>query len=665
MKQDDLHRRIADLERMVEALTDAVRAGEERFRSLVETTSDCIWETDPAGCFSYLSPKFRDHTGYAPEACLGRLPSDLSRELGDHPFGGQFPPVLAARQPFASLEFPSRHRGDTQITLELTGRPLLGPDGVFRGMQGSARDISARKRVEEELRKSEDLYRAIVENQLEYVERFLPGGILTYVNSSLARWAGAPKEYLLGMSFYPAIHEDDRADVIRKIESVTPENPIAVTEHRIRKADGTEQWQLWTGLAFFDEAGRVIEYQSVGRDITAQKQLEQDLRNARKAAEAANRAKSEFLANMSHEIRTPLHVITGMAELLGFTPLTEKQVTYLDAIRTSSENLLSLIDDVLDLSKIEADKIELEQRSFSLRESISDIVNTQITLVFRKGLSFQADIPADVPDNLIGDQLRLKQILLNLLGNAIKFTSQGGIRVSVDVLGRRDSGVLLQIGVADTGIGICPAALEKIFEPFVQADASTTRQYGGTGLGLAICTRLVEKMGGSIRAESREGIGSTFLLHLPFTVSEAVAEQNRETGWRTAPPSWNGPPLGILLVDDQEHILTVTRELLQVLGHTVVEARDGREALSIWEREPLDIILMDVQMAVMSGIEATRAIREREQETGGHQPIIAMTARALQEERDQIRSQGFDGYVTKPFEIGTLLDEIQRCLGSA
>jgi len=427
----------------------------------------------------------------------------------------------------------------------------------------------------------------------------------------------------------------------------------------VRSATGTDD-ELGELSRTFD-AMAIDLVAEMKQEIAERQKYERELELSREAATAGNRAKSEFLANMSHEIRTPMNGIMGMAQLLEYTQLTTEQQEYLRGIITSSENLLSLINDVLDLSKIESGKIELEQRNFSLRESVKDVIRAQLSLIHGKGLGIHSDIPAEVPDNLTGDQLRLKQILLNLLSNAIKFTTKGSIRVSVAVTERHDDIVLLTIGITDSGIGIASESIKKIFSPFVQADASTTRRYGGTGLGLAICVKLAELMGGSIRAESSEGVGSTFFLQLPFVVNEAVVtDHERITGYRP-PLLRDGPPLRILLVDDQDINLLLAVSILRKAGHAVVEAHDGREAVEKWESDTFDAILMDIQMPVMSGIEATRTIREREKEVGGHIPIIAVTARALNEERDHIRRQGFDGYVAKPFVLTEMFDEIKRC----
>jgi len=440
-------------------------------------------------------------------------------------------------------------------------------------------------------------------------------------------------------------------------------------EFRIVLPDGTVRFIHASSIVESDESGIPLRMVGVNRDVTGRKLLEKELKqsiceleDARLAADSANKAKSEFLANMSHEIRTPMNGIIGCIQLLELTELADEQHECLATIKTCSNGLLSLINDILDLSKIESGKLELEQRDFSLRASVSDVIQTQISLIHSKGLNIQTDIPATVPDNIFGDQLRLKQILLNLVGNAVKFTEKGGIRISVSVGGRNDDVALLEIAVQDTGIGISPEAIERIFSPFVQADSSTTRTYGGTGLGLSICNRLAELMGGTIWAESTEGVGSTFFVQLPFLVNNAAAMRQGCRSGDRAMPLRGGSPLRILLVEDMAINMKVTTQILERGGHAVVQALNGAKALQKWRESVFDVILMDIQMPVMNGIECAKAIRAEEAQTGGHVLIIALTARALKEEQAEILNHGFDGYVSKPVEFALLYEEIYRFL---
>ena len=541
-----------------------------------------------------------------------------------------------------------------RVLVDTLKAPFYGPDGAIAGLVGISRDITARKMAE--LEREQYFQFFITSSELMCVAG--TDGFFKKTNPSFSRYLGYTETELREKPIIEFIHPDDRQATVEEITRQLTGTPVTYDfENRYLCKDGTFRWLSWN--AYYKDNENLIY--GIARDVTGQKRIKAELAEAKEAAEAANRAKSEFLANMSHEIRTPMNGIMGMVQLMEYTDLSPVQKEYLHAIRISSESLMSLISDVLDLSKIEAGKIELERQEFSLRGGVGDVIMNQLSLIQAKGLTVRTEIAADVPDNLIGDQLRLKQILLNLVANAIKFTHRGGISLSVTVEERQNTAALFRFSVADTGIGIKPEVRERLFVPFSQADVSTTRNFGGTGLGLSICARLAELMGGRISVESSEGVGSTFYVLLPLAIHDIpLVIHERRAGDHSS--AWDGEPLRILLAEDNETNRAFFTALLQKHGHRLDTARNGAEAVEKWEHEEYDIILMDVRMPDVDGIEATRIIRGRERERGGHVPIIALTANALRDDRAQLLVKGFDGYVPKPCRISALNEEIRRCL---
>jgi PAS domain S-box-containing protein len=560
-------------------------------------------------------------------------------------------------------------------TLESNVSLIRSQAGVPIGFRGMSRDVTERRQKEEELRQREERYRTIIENMAEgYWETDITGRYV-FVNDRVVLAHGRSREQLLGMSNKQYMDEENVSKVGKAFKQVyLTGEPIRGFTFEITRGNGTKCINESSLSLIKDGEGNPVGFRGIARDITARVHAETELQHAKEAAESANRAKSEFLANVSHEIRTPMNGIIGMTELALDTDLAPQQREYLELVKASANSLLTLINDILDFSKIEAGKLDLDPVEFGLQESIDDCVRTLALRASQKGLDLLYQVQPDVPRILTGDPGRLRQILVNLIGNSIKFTNEGRILLSVEVDSENpaseDPGnAVLHFSLEDTGIGIPLDKQQLIFESFSQADGSTTRRYGGTGLGLAISARLVDMMGGRIWVDSHPGAGATFHFTARFGVAQEPAplsalEQDASV-CDPGPASLTDQPRAyILLAEDNVVNETLAVRLLEKHGYRVAVARNGRQAVAACAREDFDLILMDVQMPELNGYEATSEIRKRELETGRHTPIIAMTAHAMKGDRERCLEAGMDGYLSKPINRAELFETIQSMVAS-
>jgi PAS domain S-box-containing protein len=454
-------------------------------------------------------------------------------------------------------------------------------------------------------------------------------------------------------------HRDERA----VLDSGKP----AYLEQEVYDIAGTHRWLGVLKVPVRDESGRVVALVGLGRDITDRKQQREqlaqaraqlerqnaELQEARADAERASRAKSEFLAAMSHEIRTPMTGVLGMADLLASANLPPVQHRQVEAIRASGRHLLAVVNDILDFSRIEAGRLDLEHVDFSMFELVEQVRGLMHPQAVERGLSLMFHVADSVPQVLRGDPTRLQQVLLNLVGNGLKFTNAGGVTVHVTAAERDGPEVMVRTEVIDTGIGIPAAIVPTLFEPFSQADGSTARHYGGSGLGLAICKRIVTAMGGEIGVTSQPGQGSRFIYEVPLQLG--VSATRSEKAETSAEPSLE--PLNVLLAEDVELNRELIAEMLRPFDHRVRFAVNGAEAVELVTRERFDLVLMDVQMPLVDGIEATRRIRQLPS-PAANVPILGLTANVMEAERHRCLSAGMDGVITKPITWSDLFAQM-------
>jgi len=774
------------------------------YRSLVDNMPVCMFRKDLQGRLSFANLTYCKELGISPEGIIGKTDYDLfPPELAEKYLANDRQVILSGKI-FEDIESHQTPEGK-RLYVHVLKSPALDSEGETIGVQAVFWDVTDRKLAEEELRASEARTKAIFEGSLDCIIITDENGGIVEFNRAAERTFGYGRKEVMGRSIEEVLFTLDGAQRTRQhideygVSSGSDNSLLGKrVEVPLRRKSGAE---FMAEMAMQPiPLGNTVHFATVLHDITRRKHHERELQQAKEAAEAANQAKSDFLANMSHEIRTPMNAIMGMTELVIDTDLTAEQREHLQIVHDSAESLLSLLNDILDFSKIEAGKLHLDPAPFSLRERVGDTMKSLAVRAHQKDLELACRIAPEVPAVVVGDAHRLRQIVVNLVSNAIKFTDKGEVLLDVTVERIGDGDAALHFRIQDTGIGISPENQERIFEAFEQADMSTTRKYGGTGLGLAISSRLVHMMEGRIWVESEPGRGSTFHFTTrlpignerdvepapePASVRGATAlvvddsATNRRilaemlSSWGMRPivvpsaeeafqrliaataagtpfailisdvnmPQVDGfmlvgqvrgdprlasipvvmltsadrpgdlercrefgvhrhmtkpvkqsellqtiesaigrspqtasvhaaqatlpavRPLVILLAEDSRANQTLAIALLSRAGHTVKVARTGLEALEMSAAQEYDVILMDVQMPEMDGLEATRRIREREEGTGRRIPIIAMTAHAMKGDQERCLLAGMDGYVSKPIRTEQLFAELLRIAG--
>ncbi|MGC9036213.1 MAG: PAS domain S-box protein [Verrucomicrobiia bacterium] len=563
--------------------------------------------------------------------------------------------VIKEGKPVINCEEPVLEASGKKRWILTTKIPLKDAQGNIIGLVGIGHDFTERKESEELVKRERILLRTVIDHLPHTVYVKDRQGRKTLANAAELRMMGCKtEEEAIGKTDFDIYPREIAEKFWMDDLSVINGNPVLNREEIIIDPQGNKKWWLTSKLPLKDENGNIIGLVGIGLDITERKNFEEELRKAKEIAEDASRAKSEFLANMSHEIRTPMNGIIGMTGLLLETELTPEQRDYAETIRNSSEALLTILNDILDFSKVEAGKLELEELEFSLHSVLEDTADLMAFKAQEKGLEFICFIEPDVPQWLRGDPGRLRQIIINLLGNAIKFTPKGEVSITVSHLETKDEKATLLFEVSDTGIGIPEERLSNLFTPFNQLDSSTTRRYGGTGLGLSISKRLAEMMGGKIGVRSTPGKGSTFWFTAKF-------ELLKEAPVNGLPARDVLKGRRILIVDDNSTNRKLLKALLDSWGCLYDEASNGQTALlklktSFKEGKPFDVVLLDMHMPEMSGEETGKLIKEDKEL--GSTILIMLTSVNLRGDIARLRNLGFSGYLTKPIRQVHLLQTL-------
>ncbi|MBA3828178.1 MAG: PAS domain S-box protein [Taibaiella sp.] len=631
-------------------IEEQVKKSEERYREIFDYSQAWICIHDLEGHLISINPYACHTLGYRYEEIVGTNIRELMPAKYRNSFQVDYLQYIVEHRSSEGVMCVQSKSGDQKFLLY---QNYLAGEGEDAYIIGFAQDITARLNAEEALKHSEEKFRNIIENMNLGMVEMDNEQCIKYANHSFSEISGYQPEELIGK----------KADFFLRGEGVSTFNENMLLrkgglsnayELEVRNKRGQAKWWLISGAPLYDKNGAFVGSTDMYLDITTQKELEADLRTAKQDADNASRAKEVFIANISHEIRTPMNAIKGMTQLLQRTSLNSQQEYYLNAIATASENLLVIINDVLDLSKVQEGKIEFEEIGFTARVLMEHAVNLLQYKAEEKGLQLGFEVDKAVAPVLIGDPYRINQVLMNLMSNAIKFTESGSVSIGCKLVSQDKSKQKLCFTVTDTGIGIEEEFIKRIFEKFSQEDSSVTRKYGGTGLGMSISKQLVELMGGNMEISSRKNEGTV----ISFTIS-------LEIGTRQDLPAkkivvFDKDILAgkkILLVEDNDLNRLIAATILRNYKAEISSAVNGSIAVDMLRRQLYDVVLMDMQMPVMDGIEATQLIRK---EISADIPIIALTANALKGEAEHCLSAGMNDYLAKPFDEAKLMQVVTK-----
>jgi PAS domain S-box-containing protein len=631
----------------------ALEENRQRFEELIERAGEILYELNNKGNYTYANSVFFKKTGYSIEELKEKhyleLVEEGYREKVKTFYHNQFTDQI--RETY--FEMPVITNNGTKIWIGQNVTFGFKEDGNLKDIIAVARDITGKKLAEIALKRSEEKYRGIIENmQLGILEVDLEERI-KYVNGSFCKMSGFSSDELTGKIARKILLVKEGHKKMVKINERRKNGFSHAYEIETKNKKNEPKWWLVSAGPSYDNSGNIIGSIGIHLDITKHKKLEKELKKAKQVAEDSAKAKEYFLANMSHEIRTPLNAILGMLRELSKGKLNKKESNYTSNARTAAEHLLSIINNILDVSKIEAGQFKLEKRHFKLSKIFDSIKKIMSIKANEKGLDLVINFSDEIKPAHIGDTIRIRQILINLVGNAIKFTEKGNVTLYCEAKSTNNNNQLLHISIADTGIGIDEAYLKNLFNKFSQEDNSTSRIYGGTGLGMAITFDLVQLMGGTINASSKKGEGTRIEIELPLPIGN-VKKTIEETTTLDYSQLKNKR---ILLVEDNPMNRLVTKATLSHYNVHITEAENGKEAIEKVKSEPFDIILMDIQMPVMDGIQATKIIRS---ELKIQTPIIALTANAFKKQIDLCLSVGMDAYVAKPVIESTFLQTLLK-----